>query len=1493
MKNKYQLNIFYILILVLINFSLLEAKELINKNSNTPLFVKNNGQLKTSENNINEILFYSINTNYNIYIYKNKFVVSYKSINSKLLIDDKNNNHYLNLPNISYETNNLKSNKYSSHTIEYNLINTNFENKSINEIQNYVKTENLNNEKNAGQKINYYLSSDNNNYIKEYKDIKCFNSILISNIYDGIDIKYYFNNDSFEFDFIIKPYSDYKQIKFQINHSNGNNINDNEEIIANTNLGDFVLSPPISYLINSNITDFSPFKKDTIASKFNLKDNYFCFELKEYDSSKTLIIDPILNLNSTYYGGNQADRFYSITNDDKNGNYYALGITESTTSIAANGFQNDYAGNIDMMLVKFNSNNQRIWATYIGGENYDIGYSVKLKNNILVVAGETSSSSMATPNAHQTNLSGDVDGYLLRLDTAGNLIWASYYGGKKEDKINSVDIDGLNNIVCGGFTLSDENIFADGYQGTKANLSDGLLVKFTKDGVRLWGTYFGGNGNDYINGINIDENNRIYLNGSTDSDDLPLINSFQNTIGGLFDLFLTSFLSNGNLNWSTYFGGTDNDFGNLVINFKEVNQSPQNTYLYFIGSTFSTNLGSQGVHKPNYSGDGYDAIIAKLDIDGKKILATYFGGDKTENVRGIVANNTKNELVISGATQSTNSINLNGFQTNLGGNTDSYFSIFDNNLKLKFSTYYGGTNNDQGREIVLNNSLGTLTVVGFTNSTNNISNNGFQNTLGGNFDGFILNFGEYQIALDTNINLICFDNKLNFKFSAIGNFNNDNLFDIQLSDTSGNFTNPISLRKITTASNNIEITLPNNVLLSENYRIRIVASSPNILSNISNRFGIYPKLNVNSDILFKNKNECLNNDSKFEVRKYKNYIYKWNIENATYRSKIDSNVVNISWKTSEQNKVKLTYTLVVNNITYCTDSLEFTVKVNNPPTIKIDKVDFVSDSICVNKTIKLQATKNNTYKYKWIVADGGLLVNSSNPNGNKDTRDFCEILWLSSGLQGVQVIVIDTTTGCETKQIIYLNVIDLTNGRINGVKKPCIDCEFEYNFQLNTINPIGSKNRLKFVWSFDNQFIESKGQNNEKISLKFKKLGNTILKLEVTDTLTKCINYFEYSLDIGNFVSNDILGSNEICENETVQYSVINRDNFGFSWNISGNHEILDSTKNTRVVKWLKNIDNNNKVNVKRFDQNTNETIETNLEIRVVNLPKTFELQNNLNTFEDNNQNLKYKCEKDTITFTAKLNNVSTTIEFTLFDLLSGKFTNSNQLKIIYNDSNVIKFIPQIQGKFIINASNYNELNCGNTILDTFEIINVPAIPIITFENNKLNITNSNDSTEILWYYNFNLLQNVNNSEYIPIKDGIYYAKFRNKYGCVSDISNLLEVKLTSIDANERDDKYQAIANQFDVKLLKNNDNLIEFEINTNDINYKSLLRYKLNSLYFVDLLGNTFKSNFIKNYENNNLKITIDKSTLIKENIFLFNTNCYITLFVFDDFNLIYKIIK
>ena len=1528
MKNQFQQKILYTLIFILINFNFVKASELMESNSNNvfsynPFFVQNIGQLRQLDNNPDEVLYYSINNNYNIYIYKNKFVVSYKTLNrvSDDLNSDKNS---LNLPNISYETNSLKSNRYSIHTIEYKLINTNYDDNSLTEIKNNFKnnfknnitTESIDFQQNIGQKINFYLSSNNvineknDNYIKEYKDIKCSKSITISNLYDGIDVKYYFNNGSFEYDFIVKPFFDYENIKFQINYSNDNNINENKEIIANTNLGNFILSPPISYLVNavnstnsnsnSNFNSNSIIKYDTINSKFISKSNYYCFELNEYDKSKTLIIDPILNLNSTYYGGSQIDRFYSITNDT-NGDYYALGTTESTTSIAANGFQNNYAGNIDMMLVKFNSKNQRIWATYIGGANYDIGYSVKLKNNILVVAGETSSLSMATPNAHQTTLSGDVDGYLLRLDTAGNLIWASYYGGKKEDKINSVDIDGLNNIVCGGFTLSDENIFADGYQSTKANLSDGLLVKFTKDGVRLWGTYYGGNGNDYINGINIDENNRIYLNGATDSKDLPLKNPFQNTNGGLYDLFFTSFLSNGNLNWSTYFGGNENDFGNLVLNLKEINQSPQNTYLYFIGSTFSTNLGSQGVHKPNYSGDGYDAILTKLDLNGNKVLATYFGGDKTENVRGIVANNSKNEIVISGATQSTNSINLNGFQTNFGGNTDSYFSIFDNNLKLKFSTYYGGTNNDQGREIVLNNTLNVVTAVGFTNSTNSISNNGFQNTLGGNFDGFILNFGDYQIILDTNINLVCFDNKLNIKFSAIGNFNNDNLFDIQLSDTLGNFTNPISLRKVTTASNNnIEITLPNNIILSNNYRIRIVASSPNITSNLSNRFGIYPKLNVNNDILFKTKNECQNNDSKFEVKIHKNYVYKWNIENALYRSKIDSNIVNLAWKSSGQNKVKLSYTLVINNIAYCTDSIEFTVRVNIPPAIAIQKVDFLSDSVCVNKRTKLQATKNSIYKYKWIASEGGLFLNSSNPNGSKDERDNCEVLWLSSGLQSVQVLVTDTTTGCQTLKIIYLNIIDLPNGKIVGVKKPCIDCEFDYNFQLSTNNTVEVKNRLKYVWLVDNQFISNFVQNKEKISVKFKKLGNTLLKLEVTDTLTKCSNNYEYPIEITNYISNDILGSLEACENETVQYSVINRNNFGFSWNITGNYEIIDSSKSTRLIKWLKNLDgnnDNNKINVKRYDQNTQEEIESNLTIKVVNLPPQFELQNNLNLYQNNNQNINYKCKNDTIEYLAKYNkDTNSQVEFVFFDFESGKLSNNSNFVIISKDYNSIKYIPLSNAKFIISATNYNALNCSFNVLDTFEVIDLPISPNMIFQNNKLIIDNNgigNDENEIFWYYNFNLIQNSNSNEYIPIENGIYSSKFKNKYACISEFSNLIDINLTSIgdgefnNSNNNNEKYK-------INLITNNENNIVFEFRNNENNNdKYISNNKLKDIYFVDLLGNSIKLNYFINYENTTFQIKINKNQPNSENLYQLNGNYFIILFVFDEFNLLYKIIN
>jgi hypothetical protein len=90
---------------------------------------------------------------------------------------------------------------------------------------------------------------------------------------------------------------------------------------------------------------------------------------------------------------------------------------------------------------------------------------------------------------------------------------------------------------------SHQSSFGGGYY------SDGFLVKFNSNGVRQWGTYYGGSGSEYYYfSVAIDGSGYVYLAGSTgSSDSIATAGSHQCSYGGGSvygcDAFLVKFSS--------------------------------------------------------------------------------------------------------------------------------------------------------------------------------------------------------------------------------------------------------------------------------------------------------------------------------------------------------------------------------------------------------------------------------------------------------------------------------------------------------------------------------------------------------------------------------------------------------------------------------------------------------------------------------------------------------------------------------------------------------------------------------------------------------------------------------------------------------------------------------------------------------------------------------------------------------------------------------------
>jgi len=423
--------------------------------------------------------------------------------------------------------------------------------------------------------------------------------------------------------------------------------------------------------------------ESAIESRFLQKENTISFKVNPYDKTKDLLIDPTLSWGS-YFGGSSDDYAYGIAADTNN-NVYIVGETQSTSGIATSG-------------------------------------------------------------AYQTSYVGFNDAFVAKFTSSGSLAWATYYGSNYGGNPEAITIDKKNNIYIAGNTSSISGIATSGAYQTSNNGNEVFLAKFTSSGSRVWGTYFGG---EYTQAfaITADANSNTYITGSTfDSTGIATIGAYQTSLGGgssLGDAFIAKFDSSGSsLLWGTYFGGYNDEWGLGITH--DINNN-----VYITGSTVSTSgIATSGAYQTSYGGGSYgwdsagygDAFVAKFDTSGSLFWGTYFGGDSSDAGFGITAD-ANNNIYITGWTFSDNNIvTSQAYQTSLAGNQDVFVAKFTSSGSLKWGTYYGGDNGNEGLGITADIS-NNIYVTGWTYSDSGLATKGaYQTSIGGGNDAFIAKF---------------------------------------------------------------------------------------------------------------------------------------------------------------------------------------------------------------------------------------------------------------------------------------------------------------------------------------------------------------------------------------------------------------------------------------------------------------------------------------------------------------------------------------------------------------------------------------------------------------------------------------------------------------------------------------------------------------------------------------------------------------------------------
>ncbi|PKL85874.1 MAG: hypothetical protein CVV22_04895 [Ignavibacteriae bacterium HGW-Ignavibacteriae-1] len=442
----------------------------------------------------------------------------------------------------------------------------------------------------------------------------------------------------------------------------------------------------------------------------------------------------------SYFGGSKTDRLMSIAVDDEE-NYYICGFTESNNIPIKNESLNSkfQGGSLDGFISKFDENHKLLWSTYWGGSDRDYLYRIDIdsKGNIWVGGDTESGNIIMRGSSHKKTITGYADGLLGQLAPDGYLDYSTFLGGTSYDSFTTIEIDNEDNIWCSGRTTSmDYLVTSDAYRKELTGEYSVFISKFSNKGVLLYSSLFGGNGTNMAEGFHVDSQGNAIQSGFTNSTTFPVFNTPQVRKGNGYDIFIVKYSKFGKPLWSTLIGGSGYDQCNNLITDIEGN-------IYVTGYTSSNNMpvftdSYQSSLKGNRS-----LFLAKLNPNGELLKSTYFGGNGNEGLDvayaqwgGITINDSGN-IVIAGTTFSKD-FPLLGIPTQdkIGGNSDAFILEFDTELNPVWSTYIGGTLQEDAKDIVAKKDK--LYCVGWTAGKDlQITSNAFQNLNNGIFDGFI------------------------------------------------------------------------------------------------------------------------------------------------------------------------------------------------------------------------------------------------------------------------------------------------------------------------------------------------------------------------------------------------------------------------------------------------------------------------------------------------------------------------------------------------------------------------------------------------------------------------------------------------------------------------------------------------------------------------------------------------------------------------------------
>lgn len=580
----------------------------------------------------------------------------------------------------------------------------------------------------TSSKYNYFKGTDKSKWAS---NVKAYEGLIREKIYNGVSIRYYFDNSGLRYDFMVSPNSDPSQIKISYSGISKDDVESiNGEIVYRTSIGNVNHGKIFAFQIIDGI-------KKEVECKVELNNDEISFQPGEYDKSKALIIDPLVY--STYIGGEMYEQAEDIVIDVQ-GNAYITGHSASPTFPVTDGAYSEKLKETDLELPdvfvsKFDpTGNNLIFSTFIGGylDDFGKGIDIDAQGNVYVTGytGPTGTFPF-TQEAYDTSNNGAYDAFVVKFNPdCSELIYSTLIGGRYDDFSQAIKVDQYGSAYIVGYTteLGNYPVSQNAFQQLHHGKYDAFATKLSPDGGELvFSTYLAGNDDDFGEDIAIDSFGIAYIIGTTRSSDFPTTGmAYDKTYSDTSnsdkrgDIFITVLNANASaVQYSTYLGGKGREGGYGITLDDSKN-------IYITGFSESSDYPvTPGAYDVTYNGVtanlGWgDIVVTKLHkLTDSLVFSTYIGGSGTD--RGFdIDLDIYNNCYITGSTGSLDlPITLNTFDSTYNGVDDGsdafLLRLNKDGGAMSYCSYLGGDERDIVKGIEVFSDF-SMFVAGITSS---------------------------------------------------------------------------------------------------------------------------------------------------------------------------------------------------------------------------------------------------------------------------------------------------------------------------------------------------------------------------------------------------------------------------------------------------------------------------------------------------------------------------------------------------------------------------------------------------------------------------------------------------------------------------------------------------------------------------------------------------------------------------------------------------------